>query len=124
MPTPNQEANDKIKARLESLGFEVEVAYAWDGSPQHWPKAPGPDNLRCGGCLNPPSECGYGEYCEENQSPDDYVKAEEGTYDPLSGWFLCDECYIRMGQPSGNIERGESRWVCTPTNLKALIGWT
>lgn len=29
-----------------------------------------------------------------------YVRAEEGTYNPLNGHFLCDACYIEAGMPS------------------------
>lgn len=29
-----------------------------------------------------------------------YVEQEEGTYNPLNGHFLCDRCYITLGQPS------------------------
>ena len=36
-----------------------------------------------------------------------YVIREDGTFNRKNGHFLCDECYIRNGQPSS--ERG---WVC------------
>lgn len=29
------------------------------------------------------------------------VESEEGTYNPATNRFACDECYIRIGQPSG-----------------------
>ena len=28
-----------------------------------------------------------------------YVRAEEGTYNPANGHFLCDVCYIKAGMP-------------------------
>lgn len=34
-------------------------------------------------------------------TPDDYVRMEEGTYNPINGHFACDSCYIRIGMPSG-----------------------
>lgn len=30
----------------------------------------------------------------------EYVRAEEGTYNPTNGHFLCDRCYIEAGMPS------------------------
>lgn len=30
----------------------------------------------------------------------DYVRYEEGTYNPANGHFLCDRCYIDVGMPS------------------------
>ena len=33
-------------------------------------------------------------------SPDDYVRKEEGTYNPENGHFLCTSCYIDAGMPS------------------------
>jgi hypothetical protein len=43
----------------------------------------------------------------QNITPDEYVRDEEGTYNPANGHFLCDECYIKAGQPSS--PRG---WRC------------
>lgn len=36
-----------------------------------------------------------------------HVQSEEGTYNPLNGHFLCDECYIKAGMPSS-----PHGWVC------------
>jgi hypothetical protein len=41
-------------------------------------------------------------------TPDDYVRAEEGTFNNANGHFACDTCYIRMGMPVG---RNGRRWV-------------
>ncbi len=30
----------------------------------------------------------------------DYVRREEGTYNPETNRFACDECYIRIGMPT------------------------
>lgn len=38
----------------------------------------------------------------------DWVRSEEGTYNPKNGHFLCDSCYIAEGMPSG----GGSGWKC------------
>lgn len=31
----------------------------------------------------------------------DYVRQEEGTYNPATNRFACDECYIAIGMPVG-----------------------
>lgn len=57
---------------------------------------------RCIGCGKGPDE--LGEYVESAQeaemTPADYLRAEEGTYNPANGHFACTECYIKMGMPS------------------------
>ena len=58
----------------------------------------------CTGCNKRPSE--LAEYVEaaaqydRRVTPADYVRIEEGTYNPLNGHFLCTPCYIAAGQPS------------------------
>ena len=56
----------------------------------------------CVGCNKRPSE--IEEYVEsaevEDMTPDDYVRGEEGTYNPSNGHFLCTDCYVRAGMPS------------------------
>lgn len=56
----------------------------------------------CIGCGKTPSE--LEEYIEigkeEGMAPDDYVRKEEGTYNPENGHFLCTPCYFRAGMPS------------------------
>lgn len=44
---------------------------------------------------------------EHEMTPDEYVKREEGTYNPDNGHFLCTTCYVKHGMPSS--PRG---WVC------------
>ena len=34
-------------------------------------------------------------------TPTDYVRREEGTYNPESFQFFCTSCYIRIGMPNG-----------------------
>lgn len=43
-------------------------------------------------------------YREPDQSRADYIRSEEGTYNPSNGHFACDPCYISVGMPSS--ERG------------------
>jgi hypothetical protein len=56
----------------------------------------------CTGCNKTPDE--IQEYIEcaedEEMTPDDYVRSEEGTYNPSNGHFLCTDCYIEAGMPS------------------------
>jgi hypothetical protein len=56
----------------------------------------------CTGCNKTPDEIQEYIECaeEEEMSPDDYVKSEEGTYNPSNGHFLCTDCYIAAGMPS------------------------
>jgi hypothetical protein len=73
--------------------------------------------LLCPMCARTPDQIDYSGFKDPSQSNDEYVLAEEGTLDPISGFFLCDECYIKAGQPSGSRGR---RWTATPANLVAL----
>jgi hypothetical protein len=60
--------------------------------------------IRCAGdCKRLPKE--IGEYVEgaieENMTPDQYVRNQEGTYNPWNGHFYCTSCYIKLGMPNG-----------------------
>lgn len=44
---------------------------------------------------------------EHGMTPDEYVRLEEGTYNPENGHFLCTPCYFEYGAPSSS--RG---WKC------------
>lgn len=61
-----------------------------------------PPRPLCIGCNKHPSE--IEEYCDEEvtdgMTPDDYVRSEEGTYNPENGHFLCTGCYCDAGMPS------------------------
>lgn len=56
----------------------------------------------CNGCNKTPEE--ILEYLPAltgtNLQPIEYVKQEEGTYNPENGHFLCTGCYIKAGMPS------------------------
>jgi hypothetical protein len=70
---------------------------------------------RCKRCLKNPEQ--IPEYtamvrdeaamaAEEGKPPPfanawDYVRREEGTYNPETGKFWCTECYIKVGMPLG-----------------------
>jgi len=56
----------------------------------------------CTGCNKQPHQ--IPEYIEaaldNDMTPDEYVMAEEGTYNRENGHFLCTSCYIDVGMPS------------------------
>lgn len=56
--------------------------------------------LHCKGCGRRPDE--IREYILEaehhNMSPDQFVRENEGTYDPTDGSFLCTACYFKAHQ--------------------------
>jgi hypothetical protein len=37
---------------------------------------------------------------ENDMTPEEFVRAEEGTYNRENGHFLCTACYIAAGSPS------------------------
>lgn len=48
----------------------------------------------------------------DDMSPSAWVIAEEGTLNHDNGHFLCNDCYIRAGMPSGRDGHGgPGRWV-------------
>jgi hypothetical protein len=59
--------------------------------------------IHCCGCDRRPEE--IGEYIgmaeEYGLTPDEFVRAEEGTYNRATGHFWCTDCYIRAGTPLG-----------------------
>lgn len=57
----------------------------------------------CIGCNRCPKEIEeYSKECtESNIEPDDYVRQEEGTYNPHNGHFYCTECYVKADMPLG-----------------------
>lgn len=55
----------------------------------------------CIGCRKFPADLPeYSDFKEAEETSDDYVKREEGTYNPENGHFLCDGCYIIAGMPA------------------------
>lgn len=53
-------------------------------------------------CAKYPSELSvYTELAEEeNMDVDEWVKQNEGTFNPENNRFACDVCYIQIGMPS------------------------
>lgn len=42
-------------------------------------------------------------------TPDDWVRQNEGTYNPHNGHFACTECYIKIGMPANPYP--QNNWV-------------
>lgn len=60
----------------------------------------------CFRCGKPAGSFEEYDYFEESErevhgSRADYVKREEGTYNPETNRFACDACYIAIGMPVG-----------------------
>lgn len=55
----------------------------------------------CIGCKLPPEEISSCVMYAEGQgeTPSEYVRENEGTYNHRNGHFLCDGCYIDAGMP-------------------------
>lgn len=58
----------------------------------------------CTGCDKLATELDEytGAAAEEEMDVDQYVREEEGTYNPANGHFLCTSCYIKAGMPSSD----------------------
>ena len=69
----------------------------------------------CFHCHLTPEDIDYSMFKEPWQSHDEYVLAEEGTYCKENNKFLCDACYIRLGQPSS-----PEGWVASDRNMGLL----
>lgn len=60
--------------------------------------------MKCKCCGKKPSEINeYVVYAkiEGYDNPEDFVREEEGTYNPETKQFYCTQCYIKLGMPSG-----------------------
>lgn len=59
--------------------------------------------LVCKECGRTPAEIEEYSYwnTQSGLDSDDYVKQEEGTYNPETGRFWCTNCYINIGMPLG-----------------------
>lgn len=57
---------------------------------------------RCNGCGKEPHEleCYTELAMEEGLTPEEYVRRNEGTYNPVNGHFMCDDCYLAAGAPA------------------------
>lgn len=83
--------NNFRSIRFVDLIGETELAFT--GGENH--------EVICIGCGKKPEELKeYSMDLRPGQTPTDYVRAEEGTYNPNNGHFLCTPCYSDAGMPS------------------------
>jgi hypothetical protein len=65
----------------------------------------------CTGCNKTADE--IPEYIEAaadaEMTVEQYVREEEGTYNPSNGHFLCTSCYINAGMPAS--KPGQPGWI-------------
>jgi hypothetical protein len=63
----------------------------------------------CQGCgLEPKYIEEYIEGAEDaGMFVNDFVRDQEGTYNPENGHFLCTNCYIEVGMPTS-----PNGWIC------------
>ena len=107
-------------AEAKTNDLAIEIARAMNSGNQPVPDEASVvvNHLRCGRCGKAPWQ--LTEYVDaaavDGISPNEYVRDEEGTYDPASNRFLCTECYVAVGQPSLFARQ----WKATPENLRAL----
>lgn len=60
--------------------------------------------MKCKCCKKEPSEIlEYVSRAEQHNydSPEDFVRSEEGTYNNKTDLFYCTDCYIKAGMPLG-----------------------
>jgi hypothetical protein len=107
-------------AELAALSEREETGY-YDEAPD--PGEPGlyeelnlgvPNDLEliCFRCGRPPQAIpGYVDQLraelwddgEESPSPAELVRQGEGTYNPETGHFCCDQCYLAIGMPANRF---------------------
>ncbi len=60
-------------------------------------------DIKCKVCGKHPNDIkDYTYYARrEKVTNEQYVKENEGTYNPKTGLFYCDACYIKSGLPLG-----------------------
>lgn len=65
----------------------------------------------CRDCQKTPAEILEYQMMVEDEgyrNADEAVMLNEGTYNPMTGQFLCTECYINAGMPLGIVQpKGE-----------------
>lgn len=94
--------NQWIKDTIEAIHKDAEQFPAWSLKqlPSEEPQTQ--DSPICIGCKKTASE--IDEYIEaaheEGMDPSDFVREEEGTYNPQYNTFTCTDCYVNLRCPS------------------------
>ncbi|MFA1819035.1 hypothetical protein ACDX78_02325 [Virgibacillus oceani] len=69
--------------------------------------------MHCPFCKRKPNE--IPEYVQqanqEEMSPVEYVRMDEGTYHPQTDLFCCTDCYIKQGMPLNTELVAKFHWV-------------
>lgn len=88
----------------------------------NWPTHEGSSDIcnhvapYCPGCKKQaPEIASVQQFATEfGMSPEEFVRVEEGTYNPGNEHFLCDDCFIRIEIAAGRRLAGpnDTRWVC------------
>lgn len=98
---PYADTQDVLDAERRRLHAEIEASQAG-------PVDRGSIPAICIGCGKHPDQ--IDEYVDmardEGMMPDEFIRREEGSYNPANGHFLCTPCYIEAGMPSS-----PSGWV-------------
>ena len=75
-----------------------------------------PITLKCAVCRKTPDE--LEEYQDqakaEEMTPDEFVRENEGTFNPRVQLFCCTTCYIDIGMPSSNAGWKPSGFITPP----------
>lgn len=70
---------------------------------------------RCNGCGKTPEELSCYTFlaAEAGITPAEYMRQEEGTYNPANGHFLCDDCFLMEEITTGRrlVGPNGTRWT-------------
>lgn len=106
MQIPMDEFKQKLRGILAEGHPEINEPLVFKPEPAQSKYAGEPYDPGCGNYASQlPGVVMYAE--DAGMSPADYVRREEGTYNPESNHFLCDMCYIQAGQPTS-----PAGWKC------------
>lgn len=98
-------ANKEALERLRDWGDDRQRSQTSEGlTPEEADRIADGESY-CFRCGKPASS--FPEYCDRTcGSPegcaDQYVRREEGTYNPETNRFACDACYIAIGMPTSS----------------------
>lgn len=87
-----------------------------------WPTHDGPSDTcnhaapYCPGCKKQAHEIpSVKDFAADFElTPEQFIRHEEGTYNPVNEHFLCEDCFIRIEDVAGGRLVGPQgrRWIC------------
>lgn len=99
--TPDRRPEPTGSARHDGAATAPPAERAGDSPAERTPESPVPPI--CEICRKTPSQLEeYTDAASEEgyeMHPDEYVRSEEGTYNPKENAFFCTECYVKIGMP-------------------------